>query len=247
MAIVTLTGLPLPEETPQGVVYGVMSELDDPENPSAVPTTVWDAVSSGFVPYVSESYTANAFPLTHVGGGTWTADLEEVLPGYDSVPDGIYVIQVFARQGAMPDVIADADYRLWVGTVSVSALPPAPASDGRLVSLGWGLPAVVGPAVRLAAGEDVRLTFAPAAGTDPADLGSAVQFVVRHPLTGAVVLTAAGGSLDPDAGTIAVDLASAVTAVLATGLGYPWDLRRTDSGAQAQLARGRLLVMPPTP
>lgn len=209
-----------------GVVYGAADR-----------STVWNG--SAFVAYSAGSRNAGSITASESPIGFYTV----VLPG--GLPAGTYYVQMSERVGGSPDE-SDPAYTE-ADPVSVSAPPPAPASDGRLVSLGWGLPAVVGPAVRLAAGEDVRLTFAPAAGTDPADLGSAVQFVVRHPLTGAVALTAAGGSLDPDAGTVAVDLASAITAVLTTGLGYPWDLRRTDSGAQAQLARGRLLVMPPTP
>lgn len=202
-----------------GVVYGAADR-----------STVWNG--SAFVAYSAGSRNAGSITASESPIGFYTV----VLPG--GLPAGTYYVQMSERVGGSPDE-SDPAYTE-ADPVSVSAPTPAPASNGRPISLTWGLPAPAGQDVRLAAGEDVRLAFAASAGTSPAGVGAAITFTARHPLTGAAALTVAAAGLDATAGTFVADLAAAATALLDPLLTFRWDVFRTDAGAVARLAHGTL-------
>ena len=230
MPTLTLTGRP-----PGRTVYGNLhSDAGDP------PATTWNPLTGNWVGYSSgTAYKDGSFPFTEGPAGTYTAVLENVLPNFASLALGNYFWSAHEQKGAQPDPIADAAYR-WKFAEPVTA--GANQQPPRSVGLAWGLPAPAAQDIRLAAGEDVGLAFAALAVADPAGVGAAVAFACRHPLTGLAVLTAAATALDPDAGTFEVTVAAADTALLDPLLTYRWDATRTDPGAVARLAHGRLLV-----
>lgn len=230
MPTLTLTGRP-----PGRTVYGNLhSDAGDP------PATTWNPLAGNWVGYsFGTAYKDGSFPFTEGPAGTYTAVLESVLPNFAALALGNYFWSAHEQKGAQPDPTADAAYRWkFAEPVTAGANQQPPLSVG----LTWGLPAPAGQDVRLAAGEDVRLAFAASAGTSPAGVGAAITFTARHPLTGAAALTVAAAGLDATAGTFVADLAAAATALLDPLLTYRWDAYRTDAGAVARLAHGRLLV-----
>lgn len=202
-------------------------------------------------------------PVTvYAGGGLLLADSDahrasggvvpvESPPGKYGVtnPGGLpapgkYYLTLRLRLGSTPS-ITDPPLTDAIVMVLGPPPPPPPSPGPPPVAVAWGQPAAVTD-LRVAAGADVVLAFAPLAGIDPAVLGdgTALSFAARSPLTGAVAVSAAGVVTNGGTGAFSVTLPAASTAALTPGLGYPYDVWRTDSGHKTQLARGRLLALP---
>src|SRR5687767_7187275 len=104
--------------------------------------------------------------------------------------------------------------------------------------------------IRLIRAQDLTIR---ASMVPPRDLtGWALKFEVKDALGGASALskTTASGITISDAGKgiITITLAKAdtsgltVSASLAAGKGYVWEIRRTDAGSTTVLARGQLIL-----
>lgn len=104
--------------------------------------------------------------------------------------------------------------------------------------------------IDLVRAQDVALRFT---ADRPRSLsGWSVSFTLRTRLGGTAVVTKTVGSgvtlTDAGRGVLTVSLAKAdtssltLTAALASGEGYVWDLKRTDSGNNVVLARGELIL-----
>lgn len=89
--------------------------------------------------------------------------------------------------------------------------------------------------------------------TPPRELsGWAISFVVKDSLTGTTRISkSVGGGVtitDGPRGIITIALAKgdtsslAVTTALASGFGYVWEIKRTDSGSNLVLARGQMIL-----
>lgn len=104
--------------------------------------------------------------------------------------------------------------------------------------------------IRLIRAQDLTLRFFL---SPPRDMTSwTVTFEVEDKLAGSAVITKTVGSgvtlADTGKGILEVSLAKAdtssltVSSGLATGKGYVWELKRTNSGSNVVLARGQLIL-----